>query len=100
MVIDPGHGGRDPGALGRHFRLREKDLVLEIALEVARRVREASELKVLLTRDGDRLIPLKERGQLANERGAGLFVSIHCNAHRSDRGAGRQHLLPRCGQDR
>lgn len=82
VVIDPGHGGRDPGALGRHFRLREKDLVLEIALEVARRVREAGQLKVLLTRDGDRLIPLKERGQLANERGAGLFVSIHCNAHR------------------
>jgi N-acetylmuramoyl-L-alanine amidase len=82
VVIDPGHGGRDPGALGRRHKLTEKHLVLEISQLVVAKLKGSGELKVILTRDRDVLVPLAERGSLANKNGAGLFVSIHCNASR------------------
>lgn len=79
IVIDPGHGGRDPGAVGLNKTL-EKDIVLEIALMTARKLEKAG-INCILTRDTDIFIPLMERTQIANQSGADLFVSIHLNAY-------------------
>jgi N-acetylmuramoyl-L-alanine amidase len=80
VVIDPGHGGKDTGAIGSHG-LREKDVALAIARKLAARLR-AQGLSVVLTRDRDIFVPLDDRTRIANEAHADLFVSIHCNASR------------------
>jgi N-acetylmuramoyl-L-alanine amidase len=80
VVIDPGHGGKDSGALGRMSRLREKDVALSIALKLAALLR-AIGVEALLTRDGDETLALRERTAFANERGADLFLSIHVNSN-------------------
>lgn len=79
IVIDPGHGGKDPGAVGRRGSY-EKDLNLAAALELARVLRERGDMDVLLTRETDVFVPLSERSELANAKEADLFVSLHCNA--------------------
>ncbi|MFN0062906.1 MAG: N-acetylmuramoyl-L-alanine amidase [Myxococcaceae bacterium] len=78
VVIDPGHGGHDSGALGRRGT-REKDVALDIAKKVAETL-EGQGLEVVLTRDDDRFVSLEGRAQVANEARGDLFVSIHCNA--------------------
>ena len=78
IVVDPGHGGRDPGALGVGGVV-EKDIVLAIALQLRDRLRAAG-FDVVLTRDTDVFIPLEERTALANTERADLFVSVHGNA--------------------
>jgi N-acetylmuramoyl-L-alanine amidase len=80
VVVDAGHGGKDPGASGRRGT-REKDVNLAVALELARVLRERGDFEVVLTRDDDRFVPLSERSELANAKEADLFVSLHCNAH-------------------
>ena len=80
VVIDPGHGGRDPGTLHRRHKLNEKGIVLDISKKVVRKLKQKSRLKVILTRDKDSFVLLAKRGQIANENGAGLFVSIHVNS--------------------
>ncbi len=78
IVLDPGHGGRDPGALGADG-MREKD----VTLDVARRLRDRlarSGARVLLTRETDVAVPLQDRVAFANEHGADLFVSLHVNS--------------------
>lgn len=80
VVIDPGHGGKDPGATGVRGGY-EKDLNLAAALELARVLRERGDMEVLLTRETDVFVPLSERSDLANAREADLFISLHCNAH-------------------
>lgn len=80
IIIDPGHGGNDPGAIGR-TGLREKDLVLDISKRVKEQLNENG-VDILLTRDRDRFIPLDKRAQIANERDVDFFVSIHANAAR------------------
>lgn len=77
-VIDPGHGGKDPGAIGIGG-LREKDVVLPISLEVSRLLSEQG-ISVLMTRSDDRFISLQGRAVMANRAQADLFVSIHANA--------------------
>jgi N-acetylmuramoyl-L-alanine amidase len=78
VVIDAGHGGNDPGALGKNSR--EKDIVLAIALKVGKYIEENfSDVKVIYTRDKDVFIPLHERANIANEAKADLFISIHAN---------------------
>ncbi len=79
IVIDPGHGGKDPGATGGHGT-REKDVNLAAALELSRVLKERGDFDVLLTRDEDVFIPLSERSELANGHDADIFVSLHCNA--------------------
>ncbi|MDD5259567.1 MAG: N-acetylmuramoyl-L-alanine amidase [bacterium] len=79
IVIDPGHGGRDPGAIGQ-YGTKEKDVNLKIAFNVAQLLHEKTNLQVLLTRKEDEFIPLAERTQIANDKKADLFVSIHCNS--------------------
>ncbi len=80
IVIDPGHGGNDPGAIGR-TGLKEKDLVLDIGKRVKEQLTENG-VDVVMTRDRDRFIPLEKRSQIANESDADFFVSIHANSAR------------------
>ncbi|MCD4829175.1 MAG: N-acetylmuramoyl-L-alanine amidase [Candidatus Cloacimonetes bacterium] len=83
IYIDPGHGGKDPGALGYTRGVFEKDVVLSVALMLKERLeRELDGVKVVLTRDDDTFIPLNARSRMANEGGGDLFISLHCNAHR------------------
>ena len=79
VVIDPGHGGKDNGASGKG-KLREKDVVLGIALRL-KKVLEAKDIKVILTRTKDKFISLEERTALANRSNADVFLSIHANSH-------------------
>ena len=83
IVIDPGHGGKDPGASA--FGLIEKDIVLKIARKVAPLLQEETQAEVILTRDTDIFIPLEERTAIANTNDADLFISLHINAHPSDK---------------
>ncbi len=82
IVIDAGHGGHDPGTIGRGG-LQEKELVLDIALRLERLVRRDLGADVILTRSTDVFIPLEERTAIANSRGADLFLSIHANSSRN-----------------
>lgn len=77
-MIDPGHGGRDPGAIGIGG-LQEKDVVLPISLEIARQLSEKG-ISVMMTRSDDRFISLQGRAAMSNRARADLFVSIHANA--------------------
>ena len=79
IVIDPGHGGKDPGTCSPSG-LKEKDLVLDVALRVAKALREKPGYEVILTRDHDVFVPLEERTAIANAKEADLFLSIHVNA--------------------
>ncbi|MGA9116725.1 MAG: N-acetylmuramoyl-L-alanine amidase [Bacteroidota bacterium] len=82
IVIDPGHGGHDHGAIGVSG-LREKDVTLGIALRLGELIRKnMSGVKVVFTRKDDRFVPLYRRGQIANEAGGKLFISIHANSLR------------------
>ncbi len=79
IVLDPGHGGEDTGAVGPNGT-EEKNVVLSLALKVAEILSERLSSTVLLTRTVDVFIPLEERTAFANRNGADLFVSIHANA--------------------
>jgi N-acetylmuramoyl-L-alanine amidase len=81
IVIDPGHGGKDPGASA--FGLKEKNIVLEIARKLSPILTEQTGAEVILTRDTDVFIPLEERTAIANTNDADLFISLHINAHSS-----------------
>jgi len=79
IVVDAGHGGKDPGAVGVSGVL-EKDVTLAMAKVLARRLEQAFGCEVLLSRNGDVYLPLEERTGFANKVGADLFISIHANA--------------------
>ncbi|MDI6907683.1 MAG: N-acetylmuramoyl-L-alanine amidase [Thermoanaerobacterales bacterium] len=79
VVLDAGHGGSDPGAIGA-TGLKEKDVTLAIVLETARLLEQRG-VNVVLTRDDDRFVDLYERAAIANAAAADLFVSVHCNSH-------------------
>ncbi len=81
IVIDPGHGGKDPGAPGYLNGVLEKNVTLEIAHRLARKIREQLGCEAILTRDEDTYLSLEERTAIANTKNADLFVSIHTNAH-------------------
>lgn len=87
VVIDPGHGGEDPGALGPN-RLREKDITLKIAKELASVINQQAGYRAELTRSGDYFIPLKKRSEIALKKKADLFVSIHADAFTNKKAAG------------
>ena len=82
VVIDAGHGGKDPGALGRNSS--EKDITLKVALKTGELIRrQHPDVKVVFTRTKDEFIELHRRAEIANKEKADLFISIHCNAHKS-----------------
>ncbi|NWF98171.1 MAG: N-acetylmuramoyl-L-alanine amidase [Nitrospirae bacterium] len=79
IVIDPGHGGHDPGAVGPK-KLYEKNVVLDIALKLRKILQKNPMNEVFLTRESDIYLPLEERTAIANKKNADLFISIHANA--------------------
>ena len=79
VVLDPGHGGEDPGASGKNGS-REKDIVLAIAKRLKTKIEEFPNMRVMLTRDGDYFVPLGTRVEKARKVQADLFVSIHADA--------------------
>jgi len=79
IVVDAGHGGKDPGAIGPN-NTYEKNVVLKMAKVLAKALRQQLGVKVLLTRSSDRYLKLRERTEYANQVGADLFISLHANA--------------------
>lgn len=89
VVLDAGHGGRDPGALGKNSR--EKDIVLAITLKVGQYIeKNIPDVKVIYTRKKDEFIELHERANIANENKADLFISIHANSWTNSRSSGTE----------
>jgi N-acetylmuramoyl-L-alanine amidase len=86
VVLDPGHGGRDPGAIGRGGT-QEKRIALAVGLELKRRLERSARCRVLLTRSRDVFLPLGTRVDLARRRRAALFLSLHADAAPGARGA-------------
>ncbi|MCH7760170.1 N-acetylmuramoyl-L-alanine amidase [candidate division TA06 bacterium] len=87
IVLDPGHGGKDPGAVSPKG-VKEKDIVLAIAKKVKRLLEKRLKVKVVMTRNKDIFIPLSGRAEIAEKTKADLFVSIHCNASPKRRRSG------------
>jgi N-acetylmuramoyl-L-alanine amidase len=81
VVIDAGHGGKDPGCTG-HSGSHEKNITLDIALKLGKLITDSlPEVKVVYTRTTDKFVELWQRAAIANQNKADLFISIHCNAH-------------------
>ena len=93
VVIDPGHGGKDSGALGKTSK--EKDIVLSIGLKLGKYIEDnLPDVKVIYTRKTDEFIPLYRRAEIANENKADLFISIHANSNPSSEPSGSSsHVL-------
>lgn len=91
VVLDAGHGGHDPGNIGNGYL--EKDISLAIVLKIGEELKKHPGIKVVYTRDDDTFIDLFVRGKIANEAGADLFVSVHCNAHSSDAYGAETYVL-------
>ncbi len=83
VIIDPGHGGRDYGAPGYLPGIYEKDVALQIARRLAKKIRKELGCQVFLTRNDDRYLTLEERTAIANTKNSDLFISIHTNSHRN-----------------
>ncbi len=82
IVLDAGHGGKDPGNLGNGYK--EKDIALKVALEVGKQLSKQKDIKVIYTRKNDIYPELWKRGEIANNAKADIFVSIHCDSHTSN----------------
>ena len=92
IVIDAGHGGKDPGAHGAYSK--EKNVALAIALKLRAAVKEAMPtLRVIMTRSTDEFIELQRRSDIANDANANLFISIHCNSTPQRRGTRRGAMM-------
>jgi N-acetylmuramoyl-L-alanine amidase len=98
IVIDAGHGGHDPGTIGR-AGLQEKDLVLDVAQRLDKLVRAELGTEVVMTRSTDVFVPLEERTAIANSKGADLFLSIHANASRNPKASGIETYFLNFAQD-
>ena len=82
LVIDAGHGGKDPGNRGNGYF--EKNIALNIALGVGERLEKNKNFKIIYTRKNDRFVDLFDRAKIANDANADLFISIHCDSHTSN----------------
>lgn len=82
IVIDPGHGGEDPGCIGKSG-LQEKNVVLDVSLRLKKLLESTENLEVILTRETDIFVPVENRPVIANQKQADLFISIHANASRN-----------------
>jgi N-acetylmuramoyl-L-alanine amidase len=100
LMIDPGHGGRDPGAIGRNGTY-EKDVVLDISRQLANELNKLPGLQVKLTRNKDEFIPLRDRVKIAQNAKCDLFVSIHADSapDRSARGLSAYTLSEKASDD-
>jgi N-acetylmuramoyl-L-alanine amidase len=95
VVIDAGHGGKDPGALGKGKGIHEKHIVLAVAKKMGDKIKERyPDVKVIYTRSNDTFIGLHERAMVARRNNADLFISIHCNGSSSTEAKGTSvHIL-------
>ena len=95
VVIDPGHGGKDPGAPGKTSSTSEKHLVLSISKMLGNRIKAAyPDVKVIYTRSSDVFVELNERAKIAKRNNADLFISVHCNSNNSSKPFGASvHIL-------
>lgn len=95
VVIDPGHGGKDPGAMGKTRKTDEKHIVLAVSTLLGDKIRQAYPgVKVVYTRSTDVFVELKERANVAKRNNADLFISIHCNSNRNPNAYGASaHIL-------
>lgn len=92
VVIDAGHGGKDPGAVGSKYK--EKDIVLKMALKLGNYIEENyDDVKVIYTRKTDKFVQLHKRSEIANKNHADLFISLHCNAVGSSRAYGSETFV-------
>ena len=92
VMIDPGHGGKKPGAIGK--KSKEKDITLSIALKLGKTIKENfKDVNVLYTRTTDVDIDLAERAQMANRAKADLFISIHANSHKKHEPSGTETFV-------
>jgi|TARA_B100001094_G_scaffold332629_1_gene405558 N-acetylmuramoyl-L-alanine amidase len=92
IIIDPGHGGKDPGAVGYRGTL-EKDVALDVAKRLEKKISKNMKIKTVLTRDEDIFLKLGERTKIANENNGSLFISIHANAATDRRASGFETFL-------
>jgi N-acetylmuramoyl-L-alanine amidase len=100
IVVDAGHGGRDPGAVGA-TGVREKDVVLDAALQLRQALESRGQYRVALTRDADRFVELEDRVRFARAQNADLFISIHADSNRNGDAAGASvYTLSESGADR
>ncbi len=81
VVIDAGHGGKDPGNTGNGYL--EKEIALNISLQLGEILKKVDDIEVIYTRTSDKFVNLFERANIANKSNANLFVSIHCDSHNS-----------------
>ena len=88
IVIDPGHGGKDPGAPGYLAGVQEKTVVLAMAKKLAKKMEARLNCKILMTRTNDKFLDLEQRTAIANTKNADLFISLHCNAAENKKLAG------------
>lgn len=98
IVLDPGHGGKDPGA--SYYNLKEKDIVLEVSKYLYQYLKQDPSLKVYLTRNRDIFIPLEERTAIANKLKADLFISVHVNAAKRKEASGVETFVFNVTNDR
>src|SRR5574337_933272 len=100
VVIDPGHGGRDSGAIGPSGAM-EKDIVLDVGFKLQRLIEENLGMKVIMTRTEDVFVPLENRTMIANRHRADFFISLHVNAAPGSRAVGFEtYFLSREPSDR
>lgn len=100
IVVDAGHGGRDPGAIGARG-VREKDVVLDTALQLRRALESRGRYRVALTRDADRYVDLEERVRFARAQNADLFISLHADSHADSTAHGASvYTISRRGETR
>jgi len=99
IIIDPGHGGKDPGAIG-YRGTKEKDIVLDVSKRLAKKIEKNSKTKVILTRNEDTFVRLQDRTKLANTNQGDLFISIHANSLESRRAYGFETYILRPGRNK
>lgn len=94
IVIDPGHGGHDPGTISSGAKYKEKDIVLSVGLKLGSMIKSKyPHIKILYTRSTDKFVPLAERSDIANRNNADLFISIHVNATQSTSVSGTETFV-------
>jgi len=98
VVIDPGHGGSDPGCIGKRG-LQEKKVVLDVSLRLKKLLSSKKDLEVILTRETDIFLPLEDRTVISNQKQADIFISIHANANPDKKRSGVETFYLNFSQD-
>jgi N-acetylmuramoyl-L-alanine amidase len=98
IVIDPGHGGKDPGCIGRNG-LQEKDIVLDVCKELKKLLESQKNLEVILTRETDIFLPVESRPVIANQKRADIYISVHANSFPNKKRSGVQTFYLNFSQD-